>query len=172
MTNKLVVIINSFKEPKIKKILLYEMKFLVPIFSCLQNPWLRGLPPPDPLSLCPLSSTEFVDPLRTKFLGTPLSTLYRGHVCLSLTYQRPNFWDRFCVLICYKSLSVKNCLAVRIVCILTGLHEAINCLPCRPASPQTISRSLVIRRGILLPLGTIRYTNFEVCFRKLKEGRW
>ena len=38
MTNKLVVIINSLKVPKIKKILLYEMKFLVPNYSCLQNP--------------------------------------------------------------------------------------------------------------------------------------
>jgi len=38
MTNKLVVIINSLKVPKIKKILLYEVKFLVPNYSCLQNP--------------------------------------------------------------------------------------------------------------------------------------
>jgi len=38
------------------------MKFLVPNYSWLQNPWLGGLPPPDPLSLCPLSSTEFVEP--------------------------------------------------------------------------------------------------------------
>jgi len=38
MTNKLVVIINSLKVPKIKKPLLYEMKFLVPNYSCLQNP--------------------------------------------------------------------------------------------------------------------------------------
>jgi len=38
MTNKLVVIINSLKVPKIKKILLYKMKFLVPNYSCLQNP--------------------------------------------------------------------------------------------------------------------------------------
>jgi len=30
MTNKLVFIINSLKVPKIKKIFLYEMKFLVP----------------------------------------------------------------------------------------------------------------------------------------------
>jgi hypothetical protein len=59
MTNKLVVIINSLKVPKIKKILLYEMEFLVPNYSCLQ---IRGLPLPDPRSLCPLSSTEFVDP--------------------------------------------------------------------------------------------------------------
>ena len=48
---------------------------LVPNYSCLQNPWLGGLPSPDPRSLCPLSSTEFVEPPpspRTKFLGTPL----------------------------------------------------------------------------------------------------
>jgi len=38
------------------------MKFLVPNYSCLQNPWLGGLPPPDPHCLCPLSSTEFVEP--------------------------------------------------------------------------------------------------------------
>ena len=48
------------------------MKFLVPNYSCLQNPWLGGLPPPDPRSLCPLSPTEFVEHPRTKFLGTPL----------------------------------------------------------------------------------------------------
>ena len=45
MTNKLVVIINSLKVPKIKKILLYEMKFLVPNYSCLQNPSLGGYRP-------------------------------------------------------------------------------------------------------------------------------
>ena len=37
-TNKLVAIINSLKIPRIKKVLLYEMKFLVPNYSCLQNP--------------------------------------------------------------------------------------------------------------------------------------
>ena len=55
MTNKLVVIITSLKLPKIKKILLYEMKFLVPIYSCLQNPWLGGYRPQIPVLsvLCP-----------------------------------------------------------------------------------------------------------------------
>jgi len=38
MTNKLVVIISRLKAPKVKKILLYEIKFLVPNYSCLQNP--------------------------------------------------------------------------------------------------------------------------------------
>jgi hypothetical protein len=53
---------NSPKVPKIKKILLYEMKFLVPNYSCLQNHWLGGYRPPDPRSLFPLSPTEFVEP--------------------------------------------------------------------------------------------------------------
>ena len=38
LTLPLVVIINNLKVPKIKKILLYEVKFLVPNYSCLQNP--------------------------------------------------------------------------------------------------------------------------------------
>ena len=48
-TNKLVVIINCLKVPKIKKILPYEMKFLVPNYSCLQNPWLGGYRPQTPV---------------------------------------------------------------------------------------------------------------------------
>jgi len=36
VTNEVVVIIN-LKVPKIKKIFLYEMKFPVPNYSCLQN---------------------------------------------------------------------------------------------------------------------------------------
>ena len=51
MTNKLVVIVNNLKVPKIKKILLYEMKFLVPNYSCLQNPWLGGYAPRSPFCL-------------------------------------------------------------------------------------------------------------------------
>jgi len=38
MTNELIVIVNGLKVPKIKKILLHEMKFLVPNYSCLQDP--------------------------------------------------------------------------------------------------------------------------------------
>jgi len=38
VTNKLAVIVNSLKVTKIKKMLLYEMKLLVPNYSCLQNP--------------------------------------------------------------------------------------------------------------------------------------
>jgi len=52
MTNKLFVIVNSLKVPKITNILLYEMKFLVPNYSCLQNPWLGDYRPQIPV-LCP-----------------------------------------------------------------------------------------------------------------------
>ena len=44
---------HSLKVPKIKKILLYEKKFLVPNYSCLQNPWLEGYAPRSPFSLSP-----------------------------------------------------------------------------------------------------------------------
>ena len=73
MTNKLVVIINSLKVPKIKKILLYEMKFLVPNYSCLQNPWLGGYRPQISQSSV-LNWICWTPPpsARTKFLDTPL----------------------------------------------------------------------------------------------------
>ena len=76
MTNKLNVIINSLKVPKITKILLYEMKFPVPNYSCLQSPWLEGYSPQIPVLsvLCPqLNFVEHPSP-RTKFLGTPLGS--------------------------------------------------------------------------------------------------
>ena len=55
MTNKLVVVIKGLKVPKIKKLLLYEMKFLVPNYSCFQNPCLGGYRPQIPVlsALCP-----------------------------------------------------------------------------------------------------------------------
>ena len=82
MTNKLVVIINSLKVPKIKKILLYEMKFLVPNYSCLQDPWLGGYRPQIPvLSVLNWICWTFPPP-RTIFVGTPLVgyTMFRGSV--------------------------------------------------------------------------------------------
>ena len=67
MTNKLVVIVNSMKVTKIKTILLYEMIFLLPNYSCLQNPWLGGYCPQIPVlsDLCP----EFVEPPPNKIPG-------------------------------------------------------------------------------------------------------
>ena len=80
MTNKLVVIINSLKLPKIKKILLYELKFLVSNYSCLQNPRLGGYRPQIPVLsvLCPQLNL-LNPPPRTKFEGSPLVGLYLYH---------------------------------------------------------------------------------------------
>jgi len=75
MTNKLVVIINSLKVQKIKKILLYEMKFLVPNYSCLQNPWLGEHSPQIPVLsvFCPQINLLNPPPPGTKFLVSSLS---------------------------------------------------------------------------------------------------
>ena len=76
MTNKLVVIISTKNE---------ENFTIWNEISCSKlqlppEPLTRGLPPPDPRSLCPLSSTEFFEPpRRSKFLGTPLG------YCVGLT---------------------------------------------------------------------------------------
>ena len=85
MTNKLVVIINSLKYQKLRKF--YYMKWN--FFTKLQlppEPLTSGLPPPDPRSLCLLSSTELVEPpLRTKFLGTPLLLVGRLRISCILS---------------------------------------------------------------------------------------
>jgi len=73
MINKLVIIINILRVPKIKKILLYEMKFLVPNYSCLQIPWLGSYRPQIPV-LSVLNWICWTPPPWTKFLGTPLPT--------------------------------------------------------------------------------------------------
>jgi len=44
--------------------------------TAASKPLTKGLQPPDPRHLCPLSSTEFVEPLppQKRFLGTPLGS--------------------------------------------------------------------------------------------------
>ena len=90
------------------------MKFLVPNYSCLQNSWLVGLPPSDPRSLCPLSSTEFVESRRTKFLVTPLlETCFQCHcvyhgshmTCYVIELDSPR-WTKFQNLISNLRMSV------------------------------------------------------------------
>jgi len=84
MTNKLVVIINSLKVPKIKKILLYEIKFLVPNYSCLQNP--GGYRPHIPVLsvLCP----------QLNLLKPPHEQNSWVRHCLSSTPYNFNNWQR------------------------------------------------------------------------------
>ena len=56
------------------------MKFLVPNYSCLQNPWLGGYHPKIPILcvLCPqLNLLNTPPPPRTKFVGTPVEASRR-----------------------------------------------------------------------------------------------
>jgi len=101
MTNKLVVIINSLKVPKIKKILLYEMKFLVPNYSCLQNLWLGGSPPTrSPFSLSSVLNLICWNPPPSrpekKFPGTPLILYNKKLSDCQITYifksDGPFYW--------------------------------------------------------------------------------
>ena len=59
MTNKLVVIINSLKAPKIRKFYYMKWNFLYQITAASRTPDLGATGPRSPFSL---SSTEFVDP--------------------------------------------------------------------------------------------------------------
>ena len=70
MTNKLLVIIKILKVPKIKKILVCEMKLFVPIYNCLQNPWLGGYRPQIPVLSPQLNLLK--PPPPKKFLSTPM----------------------------------------------------------------------------------------------------
>ena len=77
MTNKLVAIINSLKVPKIKENFTTWNEISCTKLQLPPEPLTRGLPHPNPRSVCPLSSTEFVEPpppARTKFLGMPLDS--------------------------------------------------------------------------------------------------
>ena len=82
MTNKLVAIINSLKVPKIKKILLYEMKFLVPNYSCLQNPRLGGYRPQIPVLSVHCPQLNLLNPPPNKIPG--YATAFGGRPTLTI----------------------------------------------------------------------------------------
>ena len=142
MTNKLVVIINSLKVPKIKKILLYEMKFLVPNYSCLQNAWRGGSHPQIPVLsvLCPqlnllnppLAMSEHVLKLRLDPTSTHKthSVYHSKHVSVKLnTTVQYTLKPVFIVPLCIISLQVSFIYFVPIN--LVSLKLSYNChFPC------------------------------------------
>jgi len=62
MTNKLVVILNSLKIPKIMMFFSISNEISCTKIQLPPEHLTTGLPPPDPRFLCTLSLTEFVDP--------------------------------------------------------------------------------------------------------------
>ena len=69
------------------------MKFLVPNYSCLQNPWLRGYCPQIPI----LSVLNWIcwTPLRKKFLSMPLVKWYTYLLVASKQWEEPKFVSHF-----------------------------------------------------------------------------
>jgi len=112
MTNKLVVTINSFKVPKIKKILLYKMKVLVRNYSCLQKPWLGGYRPQIPVLSVLYTQLNFLNP------PPP---------------PRKNSWLRHCIQSCNMGRSVmgnqasdtQNVLYIQQECLLSCFNRTI-----------------------------------------------
>ena len=117
MTNKFFVIINSLKVPKIKKLLLYEMKFLVSNYSCLQNPWLGGYRPQIPilsflctqLNLLTPSPHEQIRGYATD--SAEMFSAYTQEVNLKVFIILNLFYLRFCFGpdVCTGNFSVKIC---------------------------------------------------------------
>ena len=91
MTNKLVVIINRLKYQKLRNFTIW-IEISCTKLQLPPEPLTRGLPPPDSRYLCPLSSTEFVEPppeqnswVRHCFEPSAASSEYLNHVLCSLT---------------------------------------------------------------------------------------
>ena len=110
MTNKLVVIINSLKVPKIKNMLLCEMKFLVPNYSCLQNHWLGGYHPQIPVLsvLCPQLNLLNPPHPPNKIPGytTEHNSLYIVTTEVLMGYLIPEYWIRYALFLFLCSLFV------------------------------------------------------------------
>ena len=91
------------------------MKLLVPNYSCLQNPWLGGYSSPDPRSLCPLSSIEFVEPPPTnKIPGYATAPSTHLNCFDALSVRKKRWWLKqfFCassmILCCLFKLSLQQ----------------------------------------------------------------
>ena len=102
---KLVVIINSLKVPKLRTFHYKKMKFLVPNYSCLQNPRVGGYCPHIPVLSIFLPQLNLLNPSRKKFLGTPLHILwnYNHKINLAITFLqlkafRFKLLSHFCLL--------------------------------------------------------------------------
>jgi hypothetical protein len=61
------------------------MKFLLPNYRLPPEPLTRGLPPPDPRSVCPMSSTEFVE------TPPPLNKM-PGYATVLICHTRHNWY--------------------------------------------------------------------------------
>ena len=93
MTNKSAVFINSLTIPKFRKFYYMKWSFLYQITAASRTPD-KGLPPPDPRSLCPLSSTELNSPPLppNKLPGYATAYVHKYIKCLILILLTWRIW--------------------------------------------------------------------------------
>ena len=104
------------------------MKFLVPNYSCLQNPWLRSYRPQIPVLsvLCPQLNLLNL-PQKKEFLGTPLLKIGAQHILPSSTGSTPQntilcpkqrfleeYLIKMCIFSCYYIVDVSASKADRL----------------------------------------------------------
>jgi hypothetical protein len=90
------------------------------------KPLTRGLLHPDPRSICPLSSAEFVDPPPEKILGTPL--LYFTWTVNNIAMKGDCTADS-CYRLCHMTLSVSNAVVLLLMldCYSQSGRQAAGC---------------------------------------------
>jgi len=110
------------------------MKFLLPNYSCLQNPWPGSYRPQIPVLsvLCPQQNLLNPPPPRTNFLGTPLRYTLHSKSCASLNHS---FWTVFPNLVVFltvflrtkKILFLKHCVLVFLYTLDDKRHHNTAC---------------------------------------------
>jgi len=161
----LVVIINSLKVPKIKKILLYELKFLVPNYSCLQNPWLRGYRPQIPV-LSVLNWICWTPPEQNSWVRHCILRLIfyitQNNVILQKFYLC-TFWS-FWYSLFRNSSSVAICLCTSIADELWREFFSRALLMClQPSRFHTNMKEITEMIGLIRKLRALKYSTAMFC---------
>ena len=134
------------------------MKFLVPNYSCLQNPWLRGYRPQIPV-LSVLNWICWTHPPEKKILGTPLRYVtfcdtrrgLSGDLCIMLKCSEFSYtvlvrtdiqrWAKYCLPAVYSSAASdpisttrnKRCNSANCICIHTKYYSDMHFIIYNPA---------------------------------------
>ena len=149
MKNKLVVMLINLKVPKTKKILLYEMKFHVPNYSCLQNPWLVGY-------LSQISVLTLLCPQLNLFnLPTKQNSLVRQWTNMTGNFTWISKWRRHEFVINRFCVSLNVLMRLRAASSQTIIGERIVVLPLQqwlPTRPSALRHFFIayIKKTIIL----------------------
>ena len=131
---------RKHKVPKIKKILPYEMKILVPNSSCLQNPWLGGYRPQIPILslLCPQLNLLKPPPEKKSWLRHCTESL---PTCQSLDHLEPEYGAVFCLFMWHYSCESKHSKNIQSCTFLPSQHAQLSVSSFTPTPPLSAWRT-------------------------------